>query len=60
MRRLDKIIENLIEGAIFCSVRKRPGAIIEMLSKDDREILKEAKAKDFYHRIGGEHGQRGR
>jgi len=51
MRRLDKIIQNLIESAICDGLRRKPGDLVKRLSKEDREVLKEAKPKDFYHRL---------
>ena len=58
MKRLSDLIDKLIWKSfihpVVYSIKSKvgkPGEIIERLSKEDRELLKEAKAKDFYHRI---------
>jgi hypothetical protein len=50
MTKLQRLIEKIVEGAIFCGVKKPPGAFVKMLSEDDRKLLRTAKAKDFYYR----------
>ena len=37
----------------FFSFPKKPGVVIERLSKEDREITKELTSKDFNHRVKG-------
>ena len=56
--RLKYLIDKLImkafvypEIGIKYGGKPTPGRVIKSLSKEERELLKKAKAKDFYHRI---------
>jgi len=49
-----KIIKKLTKAFLFPENDpryKNPGKIIKKLTKEERELLKGAKSKDFYHRI---------
>jgi hypothetical protein len=48
---LQKLISQLILSVGLNPGPLKPGYYIEKLSKEDRELLKTAKSKDFYHRI---------
>jgi hypothetical protein len=45
------LIKRLVERAILGTYEKKPGKLIEKLSKEDREICKELTSNDFNHRI---------
>jgi len=54
--RLKHLIDKLIIRSLFIyneehTKVKTPGKLIKNLPKDERELLKGAKSKDFYHRI---------
>lgn len=51
MKNLKEIIDKLLMSAFFISYPRKPGELVKHLSKEEREILKTAKTKDFYHRI---------
>ena len=51
--RLKYLIDKLIMKAFLYQEPdprfKTPGKLIKMLSNEERELLKEARSKDFYH-----------
>lgn len=53
--RLKHLIDKLLMKAFLYPENdpryKNPGKIIKKLTKEERELLKGAKSKDFYHRI---------
>lgn len=51
MKRLKEVIDKLLMSAFFSSYPRKPGELLKHLSKEEIEILKTAKSKDFYHRI---------
>jgi hypothetical protein len=51
MRTLKEVIDKLLMMSFLGSFQRKPGELIKHLSKEDREILKTAKSKDFWHRI---------
>jgi len=53
---MKSLIQKLITKAIMVYPEhhtkiKTPGKLIKGLSKEERELIKKAKSKDFYHRI---------
>ena len=51
MRTLKEVIDKLLMMSFLGSFQRKPGELVKHLSKEDREILKTAKSKDFWHRI---------
>ena len=52
MNEKERIVTKLIEMAfLFNHIPKKPGKLIEYLSKEDRDIVKTLTFKDFYCRI---------
>lgn len=56
MKTLSTIVSRIIEKAktdrLVSSTERKVGYYIERLSKEDREILRTARAKDFNGRVG--------
>jgi hypothetical protein len=55
MKTISTIVSRIIDKAktdrLVSSVNRKVGYYIERLSKEDREVLKTAKAKDFNGRL---------
>jgi len=51
MKTKAETVEKLLSLAILSGGAKKPGYIINLLSKEDREIVQVLTAKDFEHRI---------
>lgn len=51
-RRIREVIHRLLMSVVFVDAdRKKPGALVKKMRKEDREILKHATSEDFYHRV---------
>jgi hypothetical protein len=48
---IEQVINKLLMFVVFSSKALKPGILLEHLTEEERSILRNAKGKDFWHRI---------